>query len=60
MELENSILCEVRLRRPKAAYSPSCADYRAQMQQYYWDMGHTKGRPHTGRIGQGKETKNLM
>jgi hypothetical protein len=23
-------------------------------------MGHTKGRPHTGRIGQGKETKNLM
>jgi hypothetical protein len=22
-------------------------------------MGHTKGRPHTGGIGEGKETKNL-
>jgi hypothetical protein len=22
-------------------------------------MGHTKGRPHTGRMGQEKETKNL-
>jgi hypothetical protein len=24
-----------------------------------WDMGHSKGRLHTGRIRQGKETKNL-
>jgi hypothetical protein len=23
------------------------------------DMGHTQGRPHMRRIGQGKETKNL-
>jgi hypothetical protein len=25
-----------------------------------WDMGHTKGRPCTGEIGQGKEAKNLI
>jgi hypothetical protein len=24
-----------------------------------WDMGHTKGRPCTGRIGKGKKTKTL-
>jgi hypothetical protein len=24
-----------------------------------WDMGHTKGRPCKGGIGQEKETKNL-
>jgi hypothetical protein len=50
----------VRLRRPKAAWSPSYADYRPKTHaSILWDMDHTKGTPHTGRIRQGKETKNL-
>jgi hypothetical protein len=50
----------VRLRRPKAACSPSYADYRSTTNAaLLWDTGHTKGRPHVGRIRQGKETKNL-
>jgi hypothetical protein len=50
----------VRLRRPKAACSPSYADYRPKTNAaILWDMGHTKGRPHRVGIGQGKETKNL-
>jgi hypothetical protein len=44
----------VRLRRPKAACSLSYVDYRPKT-----NAGHTKGRPLTGGIGQGKETNNL-
>jgi hypothetical protein len=50
----------VRLRRPKAACSPSYVNYRPKTNAaIFWDMGHTNGRPSTGGIGQGKETKNL-
>jgi hypothetical protein len=50
----------VRLRRPKAACSPSYADYRPKTNAaILWDMGHTKGRPHRVGIGQEKETINL-
>jgi hypothetical protein len=49
-----------RLRRPKATYSPSYVDFRPKTNvAVLWDMGHNKGRPCTGGIGQGKETKNL-
>jgi hypothetical protein len=58
-ELENIILSEVRFRRPKVAYSPSYADYRPKTNSHKWNTGHTKGRLHTGWIGQSKETKNL-
>jgi hypothetical protein len=34
-----------RLRRPKAIYSPSYADYgHTKNAVILWDMGHTKGR----------------
>jgi hypothetical protein len=61
MELENLTKVKlVRLRRPKAACSPSCADYRPNRNaEVLWDIGHTKGRQSTGGIGQGKEIKNL-
>jgi hypothetical protein len=60
MELENIILREVRFRRTRAACFPSNADYRPKTNAaILWDTGHTKGRPHTVGIGQGKETKNL-
>jgi hypothetical protein len=60
MELENIILNEVRLRRPKVACSPSYANYRHKTNAaILWDTGHTKGRPYTEGIGQGKGTKNL-
>jgi hypothetical protein len=50
----------VRLKRPKIACSPSYADYRPKTNAaILWDTGHTKGRPCTGGIEQGKETKNL-
>jgi hypothetical protein len=50
----------VRLRRIKAACSPSYVDYKPKTNAaIYWDMGHTKGRLCMGGIGQGKETKNL-
>jgi hypothetical protein len=49
-----------RLRRPKAACSLSYVDYRPKtIAAILWDTGHTKGRSHTGGIGQGKEMKNL-
>jgi hypothetical protein len=49
-----------RFRSPKATCSPSYADYRPKTNAaILWDMGHTKGTLHMGRIGQGKETKNL-
>jgi hypothetical protein len=42
MELENIILSEVRLRRPKIACSPSYADYRPKTNAVILlDMGHT-------------------
>jgi hypothetical protein len=50
----------VRLRRAKAACSPSYADYKPKTNvSVLWDMGHTKGRTHTVAIEQGMETKNL-
>jgi hypothetical protein len=50
----------VRLKRTKAAYSPSYADCRPRTNAVIlWDIGHTKERLCTGGIGQGKETKNL-
>jgi hypothetical protein len=60
MELENIILSDVRLRRPKATCSVSYEDYRPKTNAaLLWDMGHTKGRSCTGGVGQGKETKTL-
>jgi hypothetical protein len=49
-----------RLRRPKAACSPSYADCRIKTNAaVLWDTGHTKERLCTREIGQGKETKSL-
>jgi hypothetical protein len=42
----------VRIKRPNVAYSPSCVDYRPKTNAaMLWDMGHIKGRPCTGGIG---------
>jgi hypothetical protein len=42
MELENIILSEVRLKRPKIIHSPSNADFRAKANAVILlDMGHT-------------------
>jgi hypothetical protein len=50
----------VRLRRKTIAFSPSYVDYRPKTNvAILSDIGHTKGRPHTGGIGQGKKNKNL-
>jgi hypothetical protein len=50
----------VRLRTPKNTCSSSYAGYRPKTNAaILLDMGHTKGRPCMGRIGQEKETKNL-
>jgi hypothetical protein len=50
----------VRVRRPKAACFLSYVYYRPKINAaILCDMGHTKGRPLMGGIGQGKETKNL-
>jgi hypothetical protein len=60
IELENIILSEVRLRKPKAACSLSYVDYGPKTKPaILWDTGHSKGRSPTGRIGKGKETKKL-
>jgi hypothetical protein len=49
MELENIILSEISLRRPKIACSPYFADYRPKTNQaILLDMGQTKGRPSLG------------
>jgi hypothetical protein len=60
MELMTIILSVIRFIRPKATCSPSYADYRPKTNTpILWGMGYTKGRPHTGGIGQWKESKNL-
>jgi hypothetical protein len=62
MELENIILKMklARFRRPKAIYSPSYEDCRPKINTaILWDMCHPKGKLCKGRIGQGKEIKNL-
>jgi hypothetical protein len=49
-----------RLRRPKIACSPSSVDYRPKTNAaILLDTVHTKGRPSTAGIQQGKETKKL-
>jgi hypothetical protein len=41
----------------KITCSPSSVDYRPKTNAVILlDIGHTKGRTHTGGIGQGKET----
>jgi hypothetical protein len=53
MELENTILREVRLRRPKSTCSPSFVNFRPTTNAaVLWDRGHTKGRMLMGGIGQ--------
>jgi hypothetical protein len=60
MELENIILREIRIRRPKITCSPSYTDYRPKTNAVILlDRGHTKGRPCPGGIRKGKKTKNL-
>jgi hypothetical protein len=60
MELENIILSEVRLWRPKITCSPSHADYRPKTNvPILWDAVQTKGRPQKGGIKKRKETENL-
>jgi hypothetical protein len=52
----------VKLARLKGQkpHFPPYADYRPKTNSaILWDMVHTKERPCTGGIGQGKETKNL-
>jgi hypothetical protein len=60
VELENIILSELRLRRPKGVCSRSCVDYRPKTKAtILWDTGHTKGRLHTGGTGKRKESNNV-
>jgi hypothetical protein len=60
MELQNIILSEVRLRRPKSGCSLSYVEYKPKTNvAILWVTCHTKRRSHMGEIGQGKETKNL-
>jgi hypothetical protein len=59
-EVENIILSvnQIRLRRSKITCSPSYADYRPKTNATILiDKGHTKGRPCTRGIEQGKEPK---
>jgi hypothetical protein len=52
MELENIILSEVSQAQKAKIHMFSYADSRPKTNAaILWDMGHTKGRPHTGRIG---------
>jgi hypothetical protein len=49
-----------RLRRPKAAQCPSHVDCRPKTNTaILWGTGHTKVRLCKGRIGPGREIKNL-
>jgi hypothetical protein len=61
MELENIILSEVsQAQKAKNHMLSSYTDYRPKTNAAIsWDIGHTKGRTHTGGIGKGKENKNL-
>jgi hypothetical protein len=56
MELENIILREVRLRRPKITCSLSYAHCRTKPNVL--DMGHTKGRTH-GRNREREENQKF-
>jgi hypothetical protein len=60
MELENFTLSEVsQAQKAKRHMFSSYADYRPTRAAIIMDMGHTKGRLHMGRIGQGEDTKIL-
>jgi hypothetical protein len=61
MELENTILSEVSQAQKAKSYMFSfiCKLQIKTNAAILWDTGHTKGRLCKGRIGQGKETKNL-
>jgi hypothetical protein len=59
MELENIILSQVRLRKPKITFSPSYVDYRLKCSNIIGHGSHTKERLCTRGMGKGKETKNL-
>jgi hypothetical protein len=47
----------IGLRRPKITCSSSYVDYRPKTKSVV--LLDTKGSPHMGGIGEGKETKNL-
>jgi hypothetical protein len=56
MELENVILSEIRLRRPKAACSPLYADYRPKTNAaILWETGHTMGGRPQEKTREGKQ-----
>jgi hypothetical protein len=61
MELENIMLSEInQAQRPKIVCSPSYADSRPKTNSVILlNMGHTKGRPCTGR-DKGRKPKTLM
>jgi hypothetical protein len=49
------------LRRPKITCSSPYVDYRPKINAaILLDMVHTRGRPHTGGIGQGKVNQKLQ
>jgi hypothetical protein len=58
IELENIILSEVcQAQMAKSCMFSLYVDYRPKTNAaILWDMGHTKGKPHTGGIRQGKES----
>jgi hypothetical protein len=60
MELENIILSEVRLRKPKIICSPSYVDFRSRANKYSNVIGlwsHDKARAHKGGMRIGKKPK---
>jgi hypothetical protein len=59
MELENIIINEVRLKRPKITCSPSYADYRPRTNAVIvLDMGHTlRGDSTPEEEGKGRKQK---
>jgi hypothetical protein len=60
MELENILSEVIQVQKAITACSSSYADFRPKTNAaILWNMGHIKGRPHMGRIGQGMETKKL-
>jgi hypothetical protein len=54
---EHHLISEVRLREPKSHGLPHMQITDLKSAVILLDMGHTKGRPCMGGIGQGKETK---